>query len=99
MRISRRISQLAESATLAVAAKAQELSRQGIDVVSLAAGEPDFDTPEHIKEAGIQAIRDGRTTYPKPASGLPEARGEKRVTIRVMTRPAQTQAAERVAGA
>ncbi|MGD8240968.1 MAG: aminotransferase class I/II-fold pyridoxal phosphate-dependent enzyme, partial [Armatimonadota bacterium] len=74
MRISKRISQLAESATLAVAAKAARLSQQGIDVVSLAAGEPDFDTPDHIKEAGIQAIRDGKTKYPKPASGLPEAK-------------------------
>ncbi|MGD2135062.1 MAG: pyridoxal phosphate-dependent aminotransferase [Gemmatimonadales bacterium] len=74
MRISKRTAQLAESATLAVAAKAARLSQEGIDVVSLAAGEPDFDTPDHIKEAGIQAIRDGKTKYGKPASGIPEAK-------------------------
>ena len=74
MRISRRIAQLAESATLAVSAKAAQMKAAGIDVVSMAAGEPDFDTPDHIKEAGIQAIRDGKTKYGKPASGLPEAK-------------------------
>ena len=74
MRISKRISRLAESATLAVAAKAANMRAQGIDVVSLAAGEPDFDTPEHIKAAGIQAIRDGKTKYSKPSSGLPEVK-------------------------
>jgi aspartate aminotransferase len=71
MRISHRIAQLAESATLAVSAKAALLREQGIDVVSMAAGEPDFDTPDHIKNAAIAAIREGQTKYSKPASGLP----------------------------
>jgi aspartate aminotransferase len=74
MRISHRIAQLAESATLAMSAKAALLRAQGIDVVSMAAGEPDFDTPDHIKEAGIAAIRAGQTKYSKPASGLPAAK-------------------------
>ena len=56
---------------MAVEAKAQQLIRDGVDVISLAAGEPDFDTPEHIKEAGIQAIRDGHTKYTQ-AAGIPE---------------------------
>ncbi|UTP38377.1 pyridoxal phosphate-dependent aminotransferase [Phenylobacterium sp. LH3H17] len=51
------------SATLAADAKARELKAQGRNVISLAAGEPDFDTPENIKEAAIKAIRDGKTKY------------------------------------
>ncbi|MCP4591878.1 MAG: pyridoxal phosphate-dependent aminotransferase [bacterium] len=74
MRIAHRIQQLAESATLAVSAKAAKMKAEGIDVISLAAGEPDFDTPEHIKEVAIQALRNGETKYPKPASGLPAAK-------------------------
>ena len=51
------------SATSAVLGLAAQLREEGADVISLGAGEPDFDTPEHIKEAGIQAIRDGQTKY------------------------------------
>ena len=51
------------SPTLAVTAKAQELRAQGRDVISLGAGEPDFDTPDHVKEAAIAAIREGQTKY------------------------------------
>src|ERR1700754_146698 len=51
------------SATMAVTAKARQLVRQGRDVIGLAAGEPDFDTPDNIKEAAIKAIRDGKTKY------------------------------------
>jgi aspartate aminotransferase len=74
MKIARRIQQLAESATLAVSAQAARMKADGVDVVSLAAGEPDFDTPDHIKDVAIRAIQDGQTKYPKPARGLPEAR-------------------------
>jgi aspartate aminotransferase len=74
MRVSQRIAQLAESATLAVSARAATMRAEGIDVVSMAAGEPDFDTPDHIKQAAISAILTGRTKYSKPASGLPEAK-------------------------
>jgi aspartate aminotransferase len=59
------------SATLAISAKARALSREGRDVIGLAAGEPDFDTPDNIKEAGIRAIRDGKTKYTDP-DGIPE---------------------------
>jgi len=59
------------SATLAADAKARELKAQGKDVIGLAAGEPDFDTPENIKEAAIKAIRDGKTKYTN-VDGIPE---------------------------
>ena len=70
MKLSRRASELTESATLAVSAKAAQLAGQGIDVVSFGAGEPDFDTPEHIKQAGWAALEGGETKYAKPASGI-----------------------------
>ncbi|ACG78702.1 aspartate aminotransferase [Phenylobacterium zucineum HLK1] len=59
------------SATLAADAKARELKAQGRNVISLAAGEPDFDTPENIKEAAIKAIREGKTKYTN-VDGIPE---------------------------
>ena len=58
---------------MAVAAKAAELKAAGKDVVGLAAGEPDFDTPDHIKQAAIDALHAGKTKY-TPASGTPELR-------------------------
>ena len=61
--LSARVGRVKPSATLVVSAKAAELRRAGKDVIGLGAGEPDFDTPEHIKEAAIQAIRDGHTKY------------------------------------
>jgi len=54
---------IAPSPTLAVDAKAKTLIAAGEDVCGFAAGEPDFDTPEHIKEAAIKALRDGKTKY------------------------------------
>ena len=57
------LSRVKPSATLAADAKARELKAAGKDVISLAAGEPDFDTPDNIKEAAIKAIRDGKTKY------------------------------------
>ena len=60
---SRALSRVKPSATLAADAKARELKAQGRDVIGLAAGEPDFDTPDNIKEAAIKAIRDGKTKY------------------------------------
>ncbi|WP_421787677.1 pyridoxal phosphate-dependent aminotransferase [Hyphobacterium sp.] len=59
------------SATLAVTQKARELRDKGVDVISLGAGEPDFDTPDHIKQAAIEAIRAGKTKY-TPVDGIPE---------------------------
>ncbi|MDD5727074.1 MAG: pyridoxal phosphate-dependent aminotransferase [Victivallales bacterium] len=64
---------LEPSATLAITAAAKALKAQGIDVCSLSAGEPDFDTPEIIKEAAIKALKEGKTGY-TPASGLMELR-------------------------
>ncbi len=71
MKFSKRIGQIKPSSTLAVTALANSLKAKGIDVVGFGAGEPDFDTPEHIKEAGIKAIRDGKTKY-TPVGGIPE---------------------------
>ena len=59
------------SATLAMTQKTRELKRQGRDVLGLSAGEPDFDTPDNIKEAAIRAIREGRTKY-TDVDGIPE---------------------------
>jgi aspartate aminotransferase len=61
------------SATIAVAQKARELIAQGRNIISLGAGEPDFDTPDNIKHAAIKAINSGKTKYP-PVSGIPELR-------------------------
>jgi len=65
------LSRVKPSATLAADAKARELKAQGRNVISLAAGEPDFDTPENVKEAAIKAIRDGKTKYTN-VDGIPE---------------------------
>ena len=73
MKISQRAKKVAPSATLAVTNRAKELKAQGIDVVGFGAGEPDFDTPEYIKEAAIKALKEGKTKY-TPASGIPELR-------------------------
>ncbi|MBI4719327.1 MAG: pyridoxal phosphate-dependent aminotransferase [Planctomycetes bacterium] len=74
MKLSQRVEQLAESATLAVSAKAARMQAAGIDVVGFGAGEPDFDTPQNIKRAAINAIESGMTKYAKPASGIPIAK-------------------------
>ena len=70
-RVAQRAANIKPSPTLAVTAKAAELKAAGRDIIALSAGEPDFDTPEHIKEAAIKAIRDGKTKY-TAAGGLPE---------------------------
>ncbi len=67
------LSRVQPSATIAVAQKARELKAQGRDIIGLGAGEPDFDTPDNIKEAAIAAIRRGETKY-TPVSGIPELR-------------------------
>lgn len=69
--LSDRVTQLAESETLKMARMARELRALGHDVISLSLGEPDFDTPDHIKEAAFQALKDGYTKY-TPVAGLPE---------------------------
>lgn len=71
--IAKRMSAIKPSPTMAVTAKAGELKAQGVDVIGLGAGEPDFDTPDHIKEAGKAAIDAGKTKY-TPTNGIPELR-------------------------
>ncbi|HEY0838602.1 MAG TPA: pyridoxal phosphate-dependent aminotransferase [Vulgatibacter sp.] len=73
MKISRRAASIQPSATLAITAKAKALAARGVDVVSLGAGEPDFDTPPHVKQAGILAIEQGFTRY-TATPGTPELR-------------------------
>ncbi len=62
-RLAKRVNRVQPSLTLIITAKAAELRRQGKDIISLGAGEPDFNTPEHIKTAGINAITNGQTRY------------------------------------
>jgi aspartate aminotransferase len=69
--LSDALARVKPSPTLAVTAKARELKAAGKDVISLGAGEPDFDTPDNIKEAAIKAIRDGKTKYTN-VEGIPE---------------------------
>ena len=71
--IASRMSRVQVSPTMAVTDKAREMKAAGLDVIGLGAGEPDFDTPEFIKEAAIQAMRDGKTKYP-PVPGIMELR-------------------------
>jgi len=73
MMLADRLKTLAPSSTLAVQAKAKELRARGIDVISFGAGEPDFDTPERIKEAAVAAMRRGQTKYTE-VGGIPELR-------------------------
>ena len=69
--VSESLTRVSPSATMAVTQKARELKAAGVDVIGLGAGEPDFDTPDHIKEAAIEAIRDGKTNYTN-VDGIPE---------------------------
>ena len=71
MHTSAALDRISPSPTLGVTARVMALKRQGIDVIGLGAGEPDFDTPDFVKDAAIQAIRDGRTKYTQ-VDGTPE---------------------------
>ena len=70
-RLSAAIDRIQPSATLAMTGRVFELKRQGVDVIGLSAGEPDFDTPDFVKEAAIEAIRAGKTKY-TPVDGTAE---------------------------
>ncbi len=72
-KISKRAASLSSSLTLAIDSKAKQMKAEGLDVVGFGAGEPDFDTPKHIKDAAIDALNKGFTKY-TPASGIPELR-------------------------
>jgi len=73
MEISARSAQLTPSLTLSIDSKAKAMKAEGLDVCGFGAGEPDFDTPEHIKRAAIEALEAGFTKY-TPSSGIPELR-------------------------
>ncbi len=70
--LSTRLSSIPASMTLAVNDKAKAMQRAGQDVIALAGGDPDFDTPEHIVEAAVSALHNGHTHYPAPMIGLPQ---------------------------
>jgi aspartate aminotransferase len=70
MKLAARVSQVTPSLTLAIDAKAKAMKREGIDICSFSAGEPDFDTPDHIKQAAADALKQGKTRY-GPAAGEP----------------------------
>lgn len=73
MKLSSRAMSIKASTTMAISSKAAELKAAGLDVVAFGAGEPDFQTPAHIRQAGIAAIENGQTRY-TPAAGTPELR-------------------------
>jgi aspartate aminotransferase len=71
--LSKRVKTMKPSSTVAVNAKALELRRQGVDLIAMTAGEPDFDTPQFVKDAAARAMAAGKTKYAPPA-GIPELR-------------------------
>ena len=73
IQLAKRVTQVTPSLTLAITAKAKEMKAQGIDVCSFSSGEPDFDTPQHIKEAAASALAQGKTKY-GPVAGEPGLR-------------------------
>ena len=77
-RLSDRVGGIAESATLAVDAKAKALKAAGRPVIGFGAGEPDFPTPDYIVEAAVAACPDPRNHRYTPAGGLPELAGDRR---------------------
>jgi aspartate aminotransferase len=73
MELANRVKKLKPSPTLAITAKANELKKQGINIIGFGAGEPDFDTPDFVKEAAIKALNEGKTKY-TPSAGIIELR-------------------------
>ncbi|MGJ8515381.1 pyridoxal phosphate-dependent aminotransferase [Carnimonas bestiolae] len=73
MRFSKALSRIKPSASIAASQRARELRAEGRDIIALSAGEPDFDTPDHIKQAAERAMAEGKTKYP-PVSGIAELR-------------------------
>ncbi|RZI39342.1 aminotransferase class I/II-fold pyridoxal phosphate-dependent enzyme, partial [Herbaspirillum sp. HC18] len=65
------VNRISPSQTIAMATKARELQAQGRNIISLSAGEPDFDTPDNIKDAAIRALKEGKTKY-TDVDGIPE---------------------------
>ena len=75
IQLAQRVKALTPSTTLAITAKAKELKAQGFDVIGLGAGEPDFNTPQHIIDAAAKSMNEGHTKY-TPAAGLPALKNE-----------------------
>ncbi|MFE8695693.1 pyridoxal phosphate-dependent aminotransferase [Cytobacillus sp. FJAT-53684] len=75
MQLAQRVKALTPSSTLAITAKAKELKVQGLDVIGLGAGEPDFNTPQHIIDAAVLSMNEGHTKY-TPSAGLPALKKE-----------------------
>lgn len=75
LKLAERVKALTPSTTLAITAKAKELKAQGIDVIGLGAGEPDFNTPQHIIDAALASMKEGHTKY-TPSGGLPALKDE-----------------------
>ena len=73
LKIAKNIANLGTESAFEVLARAQELSRQGKDIINLGIGQPDFQTPSNIVEAGVKALKDGHHGY-TPANGIPELR-------------------------
>jgi aspartate aminotransferase len=73
MKLAHRVADIGESVTLEITSKAKKMAKEGIDVVNFGAGEPDFDTPDFIKQAAIKALNEGFTKY-TPSSGMQELR-------------------------
>ena len=71
--LAKRVSHIKPAPTLALSAKVNQLKAQGVDIVGFGAGEPDFDTPDFIKQACIKALKEGKTKY-APSAGIPELR-------------------------
>ncbi|AXN37313.1 pyridoxal phosphate-dependent aminotransferase [Peribacillus butanolivorans] len=71
MKLANRVQALTPSTTLAITAKAKELKAQGLDIIGLGAGEPDYNTPQHIIDAAVQSMNEGQTKY-TPSAGLPK---------------------------
>ena len=86
--VSPRLASLAESLTLAVDAKAQDLARAGKDIVNFGAGQPDFPTPDFICEAAFRAVREGATRY-TPPGGTKELREAAAASFRARGVPAE----------
>ena len=73
MKFSDRVLRVKPSQTLVITAKAAEMRKKGIDIIGFGAGEPDFDTPDFVKEAAVKALKEGKTRY-TPSAGIPELR-------------------------
>ncbi|WP_260286000.1 pyridoxal phosphate-dependent aminotransferase [Peribacillus aracenensis] len=71
MKLAKRVQSLTPSTTLAITAKAKELKAQGLDIIGLGAGEPDYNTPKHIIDAALLSMNEGQTKY-TPSAGLPK---------------------------